>query len=36
MHEECEHCIRRKFCTKEEPKENESCEDYEPDEKLFE
>lgn len=36
MNEECEYCSRRKFCTKEEPEENECCEDCEPDEKLFE
>lgn len=35
MHEECEHCVKRKFCVKEEPKDDEHCEDYEQDEKLF-
>lgn len=35
MHEECEFCTKRKFCVKEEPKDDERCEEYEQDEKLF-
>lgn len=35
MHEECENCTKRKFCVKQEPKENEHCEDYDENEKLY-
>lgn len=35
MHEECECCVKRKYCTKNSPQKDEHCEDYEHDEKLF-
>lgn len=35
MHRDCEYCIKRKFCVKTEPEEDEFCEDYVEDEKLF-